>query len=94
MLCFPSGERLSVRACCTAKAAFRQHLNRLAAEAPSRTGAVHRWVMPVKIFFLLLLLGIGRQAVVCRVQTAHKAAPCCCLSASRARERAPSPRSL
>ncbi|HAE29137.1 MULTISPECIES: hypothetical protein [Hyphomonas] len=59
MLCFPSGERLSVRACCTAKAAFRQHLNRLAAEAPSRTGAVHRWVMPVKIFFLLLLLGIG-----------------------------------
>jgi hypothetical protein len=59
MLCFPAGERLSVRDCCTAKAAFRQHLNMLAAEAPSRTATVHDWVMPVKVFFLLLLLGIG-----------------------------------
>jgi hypothetical protein len=59
MLCFPAGERLSVRDCCTAKAAFRQHLNGLAAAAPSRTATVHDWVMPVKVFFLLLLLGIG-----------------------------------
>ncbi|WP_321490857.1 hypothetical protein [uncultured Hyphomonas sp.] len=59
MLCFPAGERLSVRDCCTAKAAFRQHLNGLAAEAPSRTATVHDWVMPAKVFFLLLLLGIG-----------------------------------
>ncbi len=59
MLCFPAGERLSVRDCCAAKAAFRQRLNRLAAEAPSRTAAVHNWVLPVKVFFLLLLLGIG-----------------------------------
>nr|WP_321360803.1 hypothetical protein [uncultured Hyphomonas sp.] len=77
MLCFPSGERLTVRACCTAKAAFRQHLNQLAAEAPSRTGAVHRWVMPMKIFFLLLLLGIGILLVQYRkgLERLHGATP-------------------
>lgn len=59
MLCFPAGERLSVRDCCTAKAAFREHLNTLAATSPSNTAAVHHIVMPIKIFFLLLLLGLG-----------------------------------
>jgi len=59
MLCFPAGERLPVRECCAAKAAFRQHLNALAAKAPSRTAEVHRYVLPVKVFFLLLLLGLG-----------------------------------
>ena len=76
-LCFPAGERLSVRACCTAKAAFRQHLNALAAEAQSRTSAVHRWVMPVKTFFLLLLLGIGILLVQYRkgLERLHGATP-------------------
>jgi hypothetical protein len=58
LLCFPAGERMSIRDCCTAKAEFRQRLNKLAAQSPSVTGAVHRWVMPVKVFFLLLLLGM------------------------------------
>ncbi|MCA8900776.1 MAG: hypothetical protein KDA53_05950 [Hyphomonas sp.] len=59
LLCFPAGERISVRACCSAKASFRQHVNQLAAAAPSQTALVHRLVLPVKIFFLLLLLALG-----------------------------------
>ncbi|MEZ5998587.1 MAG: hypothetical protein R3B98_07835 [Hyphomonas sp.] len=59
MLCFPAGERLPVRDCCAAKAAFRSHVNTLAEQAPSHTATVHRFVLPVKIFFLLLLLGLG-----------------------------------
>lgn len=58
-LCFPAGESLSVRDCCAAKSAFRAHLNRLAAASPSQTARVHALVMPMKVFFLLLLLGIG-----------------------------------
>ncbi|MEZ5947212.1 MAG: hypothetical protein R3C13_14840 [Hyphomonas sp.] len=58
-LCFPAGERLPVRDCCTAKAAFRAHVNALAAKAPSRTATVHNVILPVKVFFLLLLLGLG-----------------------------------
>ena len=58
-LCFPAGESLTVRACCTAKTAFRTHLNEMAAESPSRVAHVHQFVMPLKIVFLLLLLGIG-----------------------------------
>ena len=77
MLCFPAGERLPVRDCCTAKAAFRQHVNALAAKAPSHTGAVHRWVMPVKVFFLLLLLGLGILLVQYRkgLERIHGAIP-------------------
>lgn len=59
MLCFPAGERLPVRDCCTVKAEFRAHVNTLATKSPSATAAVHDLVMPVKVFFLLLLLGLG-----------------------------------
>jgi hypothetical protein len=77
LLCFPAGERMSIRDCCTAKAEFRQRLNKLAAQSPSVTGAVHRWVMPVKVFFLLLLLGIGILLVQYRkgLERLHGATP-------------------
>ena len=58
-LCFPAGERISVRDCCRAKAAFRAHVNALAADHPSRLSRIHNLVLPVKCFFLLLLLGLG-----------------------------------
>ncbi|MEO1965795.1 hypothetical protein [Hyphomonas sp.] len=77
LLCFPAGERMSIRDCCTAKADFRQRLNMLAAKTPSTTGAVHAWVMPVKVFFLLLLLGIGILLVQYRkgLERLHGATP-------------------
>ena len=59
LLCFPAGESISVRDCCQAKAGFRDQLNVMAKAAPSRLAAVHAIVLPVKIFFLLLLLVTG-----------------------------------
>ena len=59
LLCFPAGESISVRACCQAKAALRDQLNVMAKASPSRLAAVHAIVLPVKIFFLLLLLVTG-----------------------------------
>ena len=58
-LCFPAGQSLTVGDCCRVKTAFREHLNTLATQSPSRLAAIHRYVLPVKCFFLLLLLGIG-----------------------------------
>lgn len=77
LLCFPAGERLQVRDCCTVKAEFRTHLNTMAKQSPSYTGAVHRFVMPVKIFFLLLLLFIGVLLVQYRkgLERLHGATP-------------------
>lgn len=58
-LCFPAGGSVTVAECCQAKAAFRAHVNRMAQASPSNLAGIHNLVLPVKCFFLLLLLFIG-----------------------------------
>ena len=58
-MCLPAGQRMSVADCCAAKARFRTHINTLQAEAPSYLSKVHTVVLPIKSFFLLMLLAIG-----------------------------------
>lgn len=58
-ICFPSGAAMSVAECCGAKTAFRSHLSKLHDQSPSNLATVHRWIQPIKIFFLMLLLSIG-----------------------------------
>ena len=58
-MCLPAGQRMSVADCCAAKARFRAHINTLQAEAPSYLSQVHTAVLPIKSFFLLMLLAIG-----------------------------------
>ncbi|MEO0983097.1 MAG: hypothetical protein AAFX03_10645 [Pseudomonadota bacterium] len=57
--CFVADRELSTGDCCRAKTAFRENLNAMQAESPSQLAAVHRIVLPIKIFFMLLLLGLG-----------------------------------
>lgn len=57
--CVPAGDVLTVANCCKVKTAFRQHVNTLAEQSPSNLAAVHRLVLPVKVFFLLLLFAVG-----------------------------------
>ncbi len=57
--CFVMGDYAPVAECCQAKANFRAAVSALHASAPSRTGEVHRIVLPIKIFFLFTLLAIG-----------------------------------
>ncbi|MEO0818433.1 MAG: hypothetical protein AAFX86_14160 [Pseudomonadota bacterium] len=57
--CVPAGAQLTVADCCKVKTAFRAHVNDLAEANPSMTAQVHRWVLPVKVFFLLLLFAVG-----------------------------------
>lgn len=58
-LCFPTGTVTSAAACCQAKTDFRSYVNNLQADHPSTLAAVHRFVLPAKMVFLLLLLFIG-----------------------------------
>ncbi|MEQ8557830.1 MAG: hypothetical protein RIB03_05890 [Henriciella sp.] len=58
-LCFPTGTVTSVEACCRAKTDFRAYVNDMQANHPSLLSSVHRYVLPVKMVFLLLLLFIG-----------------------------------
>ena len=58
-LCFPTGKITSVEACCQAKTDFRTRVNAMQTNNPSRLAAVHRYVLPVKMVFLLTLLFIG-----------------------------------
>lgn len=58
-LCLPAGREMSVADCCTVKTAFRERINELSAEAPSLTATVHRYILPVKIFFLVHLFAVG-----------------------------------
>lgn len=57
--CIPAGDVLSVADCCRVKTAFREHVNTLAEQSPSNLATVHRLVLPVKVFFLLLLFAVG-----------------------------------
>lgn len=57
--CVVAGERMSAAACCAARRAFKQHVIDLQAAAPSVTFRVHHLLLPLKIYFLLILLGIG-----------------------------------
>ncbi|MEM8636665.1 MAG: hypothetical protein AAGF33_16985 [Pseudomonadota bacterium] len=59
MLCFPAGEEISIAACCQAKQTYRQRINEMQAETPSQLVSIHRLVLPVKAFFLLILFFIG-----------------------------------
>lgn len=62
--CFVTDERdMSNEACCAAKAAFTRKINRMHSESPSLSAQLHRVVMPLKIFFLLILLGIGLMLI-------------------------------
>lgn len=58
-LCFANGRMSSVAECCQAKAAFRTDLNVLHAGAPSNLSRIHGLALQVKVFFLLMLLGLG-----------------------------------
>ena len=58
-LCFPTGTVTSVEACCRAKTDFRDRVNAMQAGNPSLLASVHRYVLPAKMIFLLLLLFIG-----------------------------------
>ena len=57
--CVPAGEVLDVATCCRVKTAFRSHINTLAESDPSLLAQIHRWVLPVKVFFLMLLFMVG-----------------------------------
>ncbi|MCG8441770.1 MAG: hypothetical protein MI723_08175, partial [Caulobacterales bacterium] len=61
--CFVSGEYLTIGQCCEVKKRFRTAVNALHAQGESLTAQVHRVVMPVKIFFLLVLVGVGVMLV-------------------------------
>ena len=58
-LCFPTGTVTSVEACCRAKTEFRARVNEMHAASPSMLATVHRYVLPAKMVFLLVLLFIG-----------------------------------
>lgn len=58
-LCFANGVVSTVADCCRAKATFRADLNAMHAESPSRLSGIHKLAIQVKIFFLLMLLGLG-----------------------------------
>ncbi|RIJ30197.1 hypothetical protein [Henriciella mobilis] len=58
-LCFPTGTVTSIEACCRAKTDFRARVNAMEADHPSLLASVHRYVLPVKMVFLLTLLFIG-----------------------------------
>ena len=66
--CFATGTRTTVAECCRAKTDFRARVNALEAESPSRLADVHRYVMPLKMVFLLTLLFIGILLVWFRKQ--------------------------
>lgn len=57
--CIPAGQSLSVADCCSMKTAFREHVNELAYDSPSELARLHRIVLPVKIFFLVVLFAVG-----------------------------------
>ena len=57
--CFPTGTVTSVEACCRARTDFRERVNAIQAANPSLLASVHRYVLPVKMVFLLMLLFIG-----------------------------------
>lgn len=57
--CIPAGQSLPVAECCAMKTAFREHVNDLAYDSPSRLSRAHRLILPVKIFFLVLLFAVG-----------------------------------
>lgn len=59
LYCFASGAPMSQAECCAARAGFRDAVNALHAEAPSQLHYVHRIALPLKVFFLIMLLGIG-----------------------------------
>ena len=61
--CIPAGQELSVADCCSMKTAFREHVNELAYTAPSQLAQLHRIVLPVKIFFLVILFAVGALLV-------------------------------
>lgn len=62
-LCFPTGTVITVAACCRARTVFREHANALQARAPSRLAKVHRFILPVKASFLMMLLIVGVMLV-------------------------------
>lgn len=57
--CFASGAPMTQADCCRARAAFRSAVNAMHDAAPSRLHDVHGVALPLKIFFLIMLLGIG-----------------------------------
>jgi len=57
--CFVTGAPETVSACCAAKERFKAAVSVLQVESPSLTYRVHHLLLPFKIFFLLMLLGIG-----------------------------------
>jgi hypothetical protein len=59
--CFPAGARLKSAACCEAQKSFADEVARLQADPAQRSlAAVYDAVfMPLKIFFVLLVIGIG-----------------------------------
>ncbi|MEO1787198.1 MAG: hypothetical protein AAFR41_09270 [Pseudomonadota bacterium] len=59
LLCFPTGTETSVAECCAARSRFRTDVNALQAASPSNLSTFHRFILPVKVAFLFLLLVIG-----------------------------------
>jgi hypothetical protein len=57
--CFVTGKFQDVPSCCQAKIGFKAAVNALHAQRPSLTHYVHKYLMGFKVFFLLMLLGIG-----------------------------------
>lgn len=61
--CFAAGEPLTRAQCCAARQEFREAVAARHAEAPSRLYYIHLFALPMKIFFLFMLLGIGVMLV-------------------------------
>ena len=66
--CFVTKTKLSAAECCTAQNGFNNDLSKLYADEPAHsvTGKVHAVLLPLKVFFLLMVLLIGILLAVWR----------------------------
>jgi len=66
IFCFVTLSKVDADTCCQAQVAFGKALNKMHEpdEARSRTGTAHRYLLPLKVFFLLIVLAIAILLVV------------------------------
>jgi hypothetical protein len=66
--CFVTGKVEAIGDCCKAKARFKQSISDMHAKAPSLTYYAHAAMLPLKAFFLLMLLALGGSLAWRRVE--------------------------
>lgn len=63
LYCFAAGEEMSPADCCAARQRLLDAVQELHRESPSMLSLVHRITLPLKLFFLFILLGLGVMLV-------------------------------